>query len=1013
MDTIKTALRHAAEGRRKRTRTISLLLAMSTAVSLGVFRQLTLTGITATDDALCGIPEHTHDENCTADCTLAEHLHTLACFPDLEADLETYDDFLASLPDLKGLTGSAAVTVIAQSQLGAAESAKNFTVGDDGIRRGITRYGQWYGNPYGDWSAMFAAFCLHFAGYTSDNIPPHNGGVESMRLSWKNAGLLRTSGYTPAAGDLIFLDDDASGTADRIAITVTSAGGQLITVEGDVNGAVAASQIAADDARILGIGALPELAADTDEGATEVVLDSLRFDADGTAITPVTADGEPSDTQVVTIGGERSDSENGVTISKTIDGTDTENVFDITLTVTTPQKVEEIINEPDMAVVIVMDISQSMNSGFGSTTRYIAAMASASEFIKEFAKNNMGASRLGFVAFNTDAHKVFPLSTCTTAESTSLIQKMENYTGAIVNKDDYKDTHNRFTNVEAGLLMAQQMLSEANNQHKYIIFLSDGFPTTYSSASADYTSAKADNLSTPTVLEGYDPYTGSGTIGADGVFHDAVMGVHCDYGTSYSDTAAIKARELATKLKGSGTRIFSIGVDVEGQTIKKHHDSSAGKNFSIVERRQTADYYNTYGYEIGTLHSEITKANPTAAEVTKMAQDFKNWLRGSATDNSVGIGSGYYYDSTDSAGLAAAFNNIFTEIKTLNAQDTEALWVTSDSLPISTHPVMKEFEFIGFYKDSNSADKKPTLLGSDEPVVGRNTSNILIDNTAKIAEKTDENGNTYDEISWDLKNSIPKEDTSGAKKKFIYQLTYRVRLENENYEKSNTIEEPDTVVFKEFQTDDASTIYDSNANASLTYRILKSTTTSDGKTTVTIVNPKPLEYPIPAVKGWLGELSFTKQDNYGRAVEGAEFHLEHDDSCSTCRGDGESAVALDVTKERRYTATSDKDGIVTFANLPSGHTYLMTETKVPAGYASGNLTWKVNIAYNDVSVTPSDSSESDDSVWNNVVLNYTSYELPQTGGRGTAGYVLVGFTLLALPFTSVIRRRKGGRSASK
>ncbi|MBQ2708463.1 MAG: hypothetical protein IJF67_09365, partial [Clostridia bacterium] len=130
MDTIKTALSNAAEGRRKRTRTISLLLAMSTVVSLGVFRQLTLTGITATDDALCGIPEHTHDETCTADCTLAEHVHTLACFPDLEADLETYDGFLASLPDLKGLTGSAAVTVIAQSQLGMKESEKNFTVGD-------------------------------------------------------------------------------------------------------------------------------------------------------------------------------------------------------------------------------------------------------------------------------------------------------------------------------------------------------------------------------------------------------------------------------------------------------------------------------------------------------------------------------------------------------------------------------------------------------------------------------------------------------------------------------------------------------------------------------------------------------------------------------------------------------------------------------------------------------------------------------------------------------------------
>ena len=474
MDTIKTALRHAAEGRRKRIRTISLLLAMSTVVSLGVFRQLTLTGITATDDALCGIPEHTHDENCTADCTLAEHLHTLACFPDLEADLETYDDFLASLPDLKDLTGSAAVTVIAQSQLGAAESAKNFTVGDDGIRRGITRYGQWYGNPYGDWSAMFAAFCLHFAGYTSD-ITPHNAGVESMHLAWKNAGLVRTSGDTPAAGDLIFLDDDASGTADRIAITVTSAGGQLITIEGDVNGAVAASQIAADDARILGIGALPELAADTDEGATEVVLDSLRFDADGTAITPVTEPGEPSDKQVVARGGDETNRETGVTISKYIYGTDTENVFDITLTVTTPQKVEEIINEPDMAVVVVMDISNTMTEKFGNTTRYKAAMDSASEFINKFAENNMGASRLGFVAFNTHAHEIFPLQTCNTDTSASLKGEMKDETEDIINSTGYASSHDRFTNVEAGLLMAQQMLSDENIKNKHKLIDSNGY----------------------------------------------------------------------------------------------------------------------------------------------------------------------------------------------------------------------------------------------------------------------------------------------------------------------------------------------------------------------------------------------------------------------------------------------------------------------------------------------------------------------------------------------------------
>jgi hypothetical protein len=30
--------------------------------------------------------------------------------------------------------------------------------------KGITRYGQWYGDAYGDWCAMFVSFCMNNAG---------------------------------------------------------------------------------------------------------------------------------------------------------------------------------------------------------------------------------------------------------------------------------------------------------------------------------------------------------------------------------------------------------------------------------------------------------------------------------------------------------------------------------------------------------------------------------------------------------------------------------------------------------------------------------------------------------------------------------------------------------------------------------------------------------------------------------------------------------------------------------
>lgn len=56
------------------------------------------------------------------------------------------------------------MTEIAQRQLGYTESAKNFTV-DKALGETLaqahhyTRYGDWYGNPYGNWNVMFVAFC--------------------------------------------------------------------------------------------------------------------------------------------------------------------------------------------------------------------------------------------------------------------------------------------------------------------------------------------------------------------------------------------------------------------------------------------------------------------------------------------------------------------------------------------------------------------------------------------------------------------------------------------------------------------------------------------------------------------------------------------------------------------------------------------------------------------------------------------------------------------------------------
>lgn len=411
---------------------------------------------------------------------------------------------------------------------------------------------------------------------------------------------------------------------------------------------------------------------------------------------PLADNKKPSDLQVDNYGG--TNATDDVSVSKTIRGTDLENVFDITLKVENTQKIEEVTSEPDMAVVIVMDISNTMNDNFGNVTRYAAAMEAAGDFLDKFTESNtLGVSKVGYVAFNTDAHEIFGLQPCVNkAQADALKNTMRTKTGKIINAEGYSGAHNRFTNIEGGLKRASDMLEKVSNQNKYIVLLTDGFPTTY-----------LNNSTTNDAYEGYDPYCSSGEIGTDGVFYDNVEKLYCKLGTSYSDKAAIRARTMATSIKKNGTEIFSIGVDIGGQTIAKYSKlvNDNGENVSIVDRTGKT-------YEIGSADS---------------ADAYKSWLKSS-------IGSGYYYDSTDSAGLKKAYEQIFAKIKEEVETASQADWVACD--PMQAISQTDVIEFIGFYNHSNILTPED-LNGKHEPG-GENTATF---------------DSVKDAIQWDLKNS--------------------------------------------------------------------------------------------------------------------------------------------------------------------------------------------------------------------------------------------------------------------
>ena len=235
---------------------VIILTALSLIVALVTVWNLRMTGVTIANDASCGYKEHLHTEECLQDDTLTcgceEHIHSISCYSDSKVDVETVEDWEATLPELTGEKGTDVLS-IAQSQLGYTESEKNYILAEDGqSKRGITRYGQWYGNPYGEWANMFTSFCLRYAGVSEKLV---NSGAEVMLARWKESKLYRDAkSYTPTVGDVVFLDKNANSSVDATAIVVSLKNGSLTVIEGDVDNAVVENTYPAMDSAVVGYG---------------------------------------------------------------------------------------------------------------------------------------------------------------------------------------------------------------------------------------------------------------------------------------------------------------------------------------------------------------------------------------------------------------------------------------------------------------------------------------------------------------------------------------------------------------------------------------------------------------------------------------------------------------------------------------------------------------------------------------------------------------------------------------
>lgn len=514
-----------------------------------------------------------------------------------------------------------------------------------------------------------------------------------------------------------------------------------------------------------------------------------------------------------------------VKISKTIAPSELENYFDITLKVQT----QEIAKKQDVAVVVVMDVSRTMieyQLANENKTRLRAALDASKIFLETFGENSEGVTakrKIGFVAFNSNGHILQSMTDCKTKqEGTSIANEVSRQTKLItkeINKDsdEYGNDPTRFTNIQVGLQVANDLLYNDNEikniQNKYIIFLSDGYPTTY-------------------IWRGYE---GHATMRTDtGILHDDLLNRTMTYGTNYSERAARRAEEKAKELRNKGTIIYSIGTGIDNifKTIPDY-EKSMPSSFSTIDR------YNNTNYAVGKPSTAATEE----ARKQEDLQNFRQWLGGKdSTTTTVigdgigsGYGSGHYFDvAKNSAEMKKAFTTIFEDIKKL----TEASWVAEDPMNSDNAAIKNVIEFVGIY------DNKGNLYDSVnyDSKISNNTS----DNTASY-------NNTTDRIKWNLKESKYVRTTSGNKTYYNYEIKYRVRLKTEANNFKNKIN------------------LKTNGVTTLSYVI---------KETGKAPKLKKLQFKVPEVNGYLGTLTFNKITGYNNLpLEGTNFELEHSDKC--------------------------------------------------------------------------------------------------------------------------------------
>ena len=361
----------------------------------------------------------------------------------------------------------------------------------------------------------------------------------------------------------------------------------------------------------------------------------------GTVVAAGIEETVPSSRQIVTNGLAETNEDN-VTVSKTVRETGTENEFEITLQVTTREKLEEIPTSSDAAVVLVMDTSGSMGG-----SRLTAAKDAAEKFVDKYVKDSKPTDKryAALVEFANDAKTV--------SGWTNLAQGTGNFIDAIDRlyvEWNIFDGYTGGTNMEGGLQLAYNLINSAKGENGLlkdvknvnIILMSDGCPTFH---------VKANTRNSLTKIEGAE---GGGNVAC------------------YVDWKPVET--LASTITSANINLYSVAF----QTGKADFEN---RGFVETEAKHRSGFSKYDCTEEGERHWQMVNGVRKHGYWTYywMEMNVSNWMNGFSTKG---------FTASNADDLTIKFDNIAKLIK-LGAQ----AWKVTD-------PMGRFIEYTGAASDT-------------------------------------------------------------------------------------------------------------------------------------------------------------------------------------------------------------------------------------------------------------------------------------------------------------------------